>query len=172
MREPGASAKRPSQSRALDVIPCCPRGFEQRERACLGYYERETLRLQIRVLIRDNEGICAALVEENDESVAIRLIVCESDDPSDWLLYDGYADERHHVTIARPLGNRTVVDYVTGRPMSFYVPTWCNGRPTEAPGYYTDREEARAGWELVKDVNDRESRPRRNAPEQIRTLGF
>lgn len=35
-----------------------------------------------------------------------------------------------------------MVDYETGKPMPFCVPTHENGRPTKAPGYYTDREAA------------------------------
>jgi hypothetical protein len=173
MRAPKiVSSPRPVAAAGIDVIPSCPLGLRQDSRACLGYYEREHLRLQIRMLMRDDEGICTVLVEEDGSSVTIRAIACRSDDPLDRLGYPGYAEERHHVWIETPLGDRTVLDYQTGKPMPFYVPTYENNRPTKAPGYYTDPDAARAGGELVEDINDREPRRRHNAPRRSRTLGY
>jgi hypothetical protein len=173
MRAPKiVSSPRPVGAAGIDVIPSCPLGLGQRSRACLGYYERGHLRLQIRMLMVDNEGVCTVLVEEDKSSVTIRVITCRSDDPEDRLGYPGYAEERHHVWIETPLGDRTVLDHETGRPMPFYVPTYWNNRPTKAPGYYTDPDAARAGWELVEDIDDRETRPRHNAPRWSRTLGY
>jgi hypothetical protein len=156
----------------MGIIPRCPLGLTQQSRACLGHYERGSRRLQIRMLMREDEGVCTVRGEEDDASVTIRVITCRSDDPVNRLGYPGYAEERHHVSIEAPLGDRVVLDHETGAPMAFYVPTFQNGRPTKAPGYCTDPDAARAGRELVEDIDDCQPRRRRNAPRWSRTLGY
>jgi hypothetical protein len=172
MKAPKISSLRPAAAVGIDVTPRCPLGLTQQPRACLGRYERGDRWLQIRMLMRDDEGVCTVLVEEDESSVTVRVITCRSDDPVDRLGYPGYAEERHHVSIEAPLGDRTVLDHQTGRPMPFYVPTHDNGRPTKAPGYYTDPDAARAGRELAEDTNECETRCRHNAPRRSRTLGY
>lgn len=172
MKTSNISSARPVPAAAIDMIPPCPLGFGQQSRVCLGHYERGHMRLQIRLLMRDDEGVCTVLVEEDAASVTVRVITCRSDDRADRLGYPGYAEERHHVSIEAPLGGRVVLDHETGRPIPFYVPTYESGRPTKSPGYYTDPDAARAGRELVEDITDRQARRRRNAPRLSRTLGY
>ncbi len=172
MTASNASSPRRVAATATNIIPPCPLGLNQHPRACLGHYERECQRLQIRMLMRADEGVCTVLVDENASLVTICVIACRSADPMDRLGYPGDAEERHHVWLEVPLRDRSVIDRQTGRPMPFYVPTFWNGQPTKAPGYYTDLDAARAGWELVEDITDCRARLRRNAPRWSRTLGY
>lgn len=71
--------------------------------------EREPGRLQLRVPLRRNEGVCTVLFEEDDDSVAVLILVC-GDDPR-----GGFTDCPVHVYLERPLGERTVVDVLRGR---------------------------------------------------------
>ena len=83
---------------------------EQRWRACVGHMEREPGRLQLRVALRPKEGVCNVLFEEDEESVAVLVLVC------------GEADRRGdpvncpvHIYLEQPLGERAVLDVVNNR---------------------------------------------------------
>lgn len=144
----------------------CPMGFPKRPSPCLGYYESEPGRLQVRFLARDDEGVCDILVEESAAQVILRLFLCRGVEPSG---YFGMAEEHEHVYLEEPLGDRVVLDFETAEPMALYVPTWWNNRQTKAPGFYTDPVEAREAWELLPEGVDREGPP---VPWRMRTLGY
>jgi hypothetical protein len=88
---------------------------EQRWRACEGQMEREPGRLQLRVPLRGQEGVCSVLFEECETSVAVLVLVCGEDDPKgDWV------DCPVHIYLEHPLGNRKVVDLVrANRPVPY-----------------------------------------------------
>ena len=52
-------------------------GSPQRPATLVGYREREPGRLQLRAVLRaGTEGICDAIVEEDDETVRVRVLLC------------------------------------------------------------------------------------------------
>jgi hypothetical protein len=152
-----------------ESFPSCPLGLPQVARECLGFYERGPARLQLRFGAMDNEGLCDVVVDEGPDQVAVRIVLCSKED--EHLGYDGLAEERAHVGLERPLGGRTVIDLETGEPIPFYVPTYLDGRRTQAPGYYTDEQEAIAAGELQPDGEGREVAVR-GGLSQYRTFGF
>ena len=89
---------------------------EQRWRRCDGHMEREEGRLQLRVALRGGEGVCAVLFEEDEESVAVLILVCGEDDPkADWI---GCPT---HIYLEQPLGDRMVLDVSLGRqPVPYF----------------------------------------------------
>lgn len=83
---------------------------EQRWRACTGHMEREPGRLQLRVPLSGREGVCSVLFEQDEESVAVLILVCgEGDREAD------FTDCPVHIYLERPLGDRTVHDIVQAR---------------------------------------------------------
>jgi hypothetical protein len=100
----------------------CPIGLPQRPVACLAYREREPGRLQLRVVVSTDEGICDAVVEEGDDRVYVRVVMCYDVDearPDDSVL-----DCPVHVYLEQPLGDRTVIDALTGKVLPLFVPDW------------------------------------------------
>jgi hypothetical protein len=146
-RDAGNPGRQDLLDQAADqCFPPCPLDLPQVGRACLGCYEREPGRLQLRFGARDNEGVCDVIVEQSSSEVAVRLLLCSKDD--EHLGYPGLAEERTHVYLDRPLGDRKVIDLETGCGVPFFVPTYTNNRLTKAPGYYTSEAEALAAAEL------------------------
>lgn len=118
--------------------PVCPLGLAQNARECLGCREREPGRLQLRVPTLRNEAVCHVVIDEHPSHVVVRVVVCWRDDGDDQRYrYPGFAEERTHAYLNAPLGVRTVIDFETGKPVPFYVPSWLNGHRTKAPGFYT-----------------------------------
>lgn len=74
-------------------------GLPQVARECLGYYERDPGRLQLRFGALDHEGACDVVLEETPTHVIVRLLLCcreelfESDVP---------AEEREHAYLQEP----------------------------------------------------------------------
>ncbi len=100
----------------------CPIGLPQRRVACLAYREREPGRLQLRVVVSPDEGICDAAVEECDDRVYVRVVMCF--DENDASETDTLLDCPVHVYLEQPLGDRTVIDALTGEVLPLFVPTW------------------------------------------------
>jgi hypothetical protein len=150
-------------SKRIDEVPCpiSPLGLSQVARRCLGYCEREPLRLQLRVALLYTEEVCDVAVDERASHV-VRVVICWHDDLPDGYLEPGFAEERTHTYLQEPLAARPLLDFETGEPVPFYVPTWLDGHRTKAPGYYTDRREATAGAELL---------PRREDDSPLRVRG-
>jgi hypothetical protein len=84
-------------------------------RPCLGYLEREPGRLQLRVELTGDEGVCEVEVEEDDETVAVFATVCGTPGKNG-------LDVPVHVYLDKPLGDRRVVDLVSGRRLELRAP--------------------------------------------------
>jgi hypothetical protein len=135
-------------------FPVCPLGLPQQAISCLGYRERDPGRLQLRVAVRDDEGVCDVVIDERDSHVVVRVLICRGDDPLVRYPEPGLAEERTHVYLQAPLAGRPLIDFETREQVPFYVPTWLDGHRTKAPGYYTDRQEAIAAAELLPRSED------------------
>jgi hypothetical protein len=84
-------------------------------RPCLGYREREPGRLQLRVALSVDEGVCDIEVEEDQETVAVFVTVCGSAGGESF-------DCPVHVNLDAPLEDRRVIDLVSGRPLKLREP--------------------------------------------------
>jgi hypothetical protein len=105
-----------------------PRYHEQWPRVCLGYREREPGRLQLRVPIQLDEDVCDIEVEEDDEQVAVCVLVCGSARDGEELI-----DCPYHAYLERPLADRRVIDLVSGRQLPLYTPSWLQEEPPQTP---------------------------------------
>ena len=104
--------------------PRCPIGNPNRPATLTGYREREPGRLQLRVIVREGtEGVCDAIVEEAEETVRVRVLLCWEDSVAHWQdrYYTGCPV---HVYLERPLGGRSVIDVDTDEPLPLFVPDW------------------------------------------------
>jgi hypothetical protein len=106
--------------------PRCPIGNPQRVRRCMGYRERDPGRLQLRVALGGNEGVCEVVVDETDEIVTVRVFLCYDEDEED---NDRGRDREYincpvHVYLDKPLDGRTVVDFQSNEELPLYVPNW------------------------------------------------
>jgi len=100
----------------------CPDGRPQRVATCLGYREREAGRVQLRVALRGSEGVCDAIVEEDEENVVVRLLVCCDENSFEEDEDHEYVNCPIHVYLQKPLGDRSVIDVETDRPVPLFVP--------------------------------------------------
>lgn len=83
---------------------------EQRWRECTGHMEREPGRLQLRVALRQGEGVCSVLFEENAASVKVLILVCGVAGSN-----TEYVDCPVHIYLDQPLADRPVLDVVRER---------------------------------------------------------
>jgi hypothetical protein len=92
---------------------------EQRWRVCCGFREREPGRLQLRVVLGPDEGVCNVLMEEDEDAVTVLILVCGTQIPGD------RCDCPVHVYLEKPLGDRAVLDLVRGRaPIAPFIARW------------------------------------------------
>ena len=84
-------------------------------RPCVGHMEREERRLQVRFVLRGDEHVDDIVVAEDDAHVVVYGIVCS---PVADAGRDAYEGPRH-VYLDRPLGDRMVIDGVTGSQVPY-----------------------------------------------------
>jgi len=80
-------------------------------RPCVGHMEREERRLQLRFVPRGDEHVDEIVVAEDDDCVVVYGIVCT---PA-----AGSRRRPVAVHLDRPLGDRVVIDGVTGSPVPY-----------------------------------------------------
>jgi hypothetical protein len=121
----GADYRDDDHARWLDrwTSPC-PEGRPQRVGICLGHREREPGRLQLRVALCRGEGVCDLIVEEDEDTVRVRLLVCYDDERVEPGEDREYINCPAHVYLDKPLGRRTVMDMQTDEPVPVFVPDW------------------------------------------------
>jgi hypothetical protein len=92
----------------------------RRLRPCFRCREREPGRLQLRVVLRPDEGVCEVVVEETDTRVEVLILVCgEIEDRDDAI------DCPVHVYLSEALGGREVVDAARGgATVDRFTPNW------------------------------------------------
>lgn len=97
--------------------PNCPIGNPQRVATLVGYREREPGRLQLRAVLRGNtEGVCDAIVEEDESTVRVRVLLCWEDGAEHFKDRD-YVDCPVHVYLEKPLNGRTVIEVDEEQPL-------------------------------------------------------
>jgi hypothetical protein len=104
--------------------PRCPIGNPRRPAKLVGHREREPGRLQLRAILRARtEGICHAIVEEDEHEVRVRVLLCWEDSDAHWADRD-YMDCPVHVYLETPLNGRTVIAVDDEAPLPLFVPDW------------------------------------------------
>jgi hypothetical protein len=114
--------------------PKCPIGNPQRIRPCLAYREREPGRLQLRVALGPAEGVCDIVVDEQEDVVYVRALLCYDREEEDARSPD-YWNCPVHVYLDRPLGDRGVFDIESDAFLPRYAPPAESGSaPTDDAG--------------------------------------
>jgi hypothetical protein len=104
--------------------PRCPIGNPQRVATLVGYREREPGRLQLRAVLRvRTEGVCEAIVEEDENIVRVRVILCYEDSAEHSKDRD-YVDCPVHVYLDKALNGRTVIAVDGDEELPLYAPRW------------------------------------------------
>ena len=99
----------------VDVWVCGDVPRVVRPRPCFGYMEREPGRLQLRYVNRGDQHMDHIFVAEDDDTVVVFAMSCISP-----LGEEGDAvDSPYHEYLERPLGDRIVIDGVTGEPVPY-----------------------------------------------------
>jgi len=108
--------------------PKCPLRNPQRLRHALAYRERNLCELELRVpLGRDEGGVCQLVVDERENEVSVRVLVCVIRESDSVIGPREYVDCPVRVWLERPLGERVVIDADTEQELPLRV------RRTSAP---------------------------------------
>ena len=123
--------------------PRCPDGNPQRLARPLGFRERNVGELELRVALGDGDhGACRVIVDEQDDEVYVRVLVCydeRSSRPRE------YMDCPVRVWLEKPLGHRAVIDVDSDEELPLFTPSWFNGVRQPDAGYRpANRRQARA----------------------------
>ena len=84
-------------------------------RSCVGYCEREPGRLQLRFVIDVDEHMHDIVVVEDDDTVVVSAAVCT---PTTGVWREQF-EGPFHIYLDQPLGERRVIDALTGREVPF-----------------------------------------------------
>jgi hypothetical protein len=92
--------------------PRCPIGNQPRLLQILGFRLKGADCLQLRVALRDGEGVCRVMLEEYPDRIYVRAAACvDRDDENYWAAPSRHAvDCGVAVWLDAPLGERIVVD--------------------------------------------------------------
>ena len=96
-------------------------------RSCVGRCEREPGRLQLRFVIDVDEHMHDIVVVEDDDTVVVSAAVCS---PTTGVWRD-QVEAPFHVYLDEPLGERRVIDALTGREVP-YKDVWAEIAAEEA----------------------------------------
>lgn len=117
--------------------PPCPAGSPLRLGHPLGFRERNVRELELRVLLGgDDGGVCQVIVDEQDDEVLVRVLVCRHDKRDGTRpAWRDYIDCPVRVWLQRPLGDRAVIDMDTDEELALYTARYLNGVVQPDHGY-------------------------------------
>jgi hypothetical protein len=115
----------------------CPDANPQEVRRALGFRERNVGELELRIpLGGDDRGACQVIVEERDDEVHVRVLVCGYDlDDRLGKLPREYVDCPVRVWLAQPLGERAVIDMDSDQELPLFTPEYLDNVPQRDHGY-------------------------------------
>jgi hypothetical protein len=103
--------------------PKCQNGNRQRLRHALAYRERNRCELELRVPLGPDEGgVCQLVVDERQDEVYVRVLVCVDRESDSAMGPREYVDCPVRVWLERPLGERVVIDVDTGQELPLRIP--------------------------------------------------
>lgn len=113
--------------------PRCPDGSPQRLAHPLGFRERSVGELELRVALGTGDhGVCEVIVDEHDDEVYVRVLVCYGERPSGRR---EYTDCPVRVWLEKPLGQRAVIDVDSDEELPLFTPSWFDGVRQADAGY-------------------------------------
>lgn len=117
--------------------PRCPDGNPQRLAHPLGFRERNIGELELRVaLCRLDNGVCEVIVDEQDDEVHVRVLVCCNDrDEEHPSRVREYTDCPVRVWLEKPLGQRAVIDVDRDEELPLFTPSWWDDTPESDADY-------------------------------------
>jgi hypothetical protein len=102
--------------------PLCPDGHPQVVRRAQGFRERNVGELELRVLLGGNDnGVCTIALDERDDRVYVRVIVCYDESEPLRRVRD-WTNCPVRIWLEQPLGARTVIDVDTHQELPLYIP--------------------------------------------------
>jgi hypothetical protein len=114
----------------------CPDGNPQRLRHPLGFRERNTCELELRVPLGGDEyGVCHVIVDERDDEVYVRVLVCYPEDDEQLPRNREYLDCPIRTWLERPLGERAVIDVDSDEELPLYTSRYLNNVIQPDHGY-------------------------------------
>lgn len=118
--------------------PPCPDGSPQRLCHPLGFRERSVGELELRVSLGgDDGGVCHVSVDEREDEVYVRVVVCKSEeDKKAPRRHTGFTDWPVRVWLERPLGERLVIDVDSEEELPLFIPEYLNNVPQADHGYW------------------------------------
>jgi hypothetical protein len=111
----------------------------RRVRRALGFRERNLGELELRVVLGgDDGGICRVVLDEQDDEIYVRVLVCgcRHDDEDDTRRDREYMDWPVRVWLKEPLGDRAVIDVDSDDELPLYVPAYLNNVRQPDHGYH------------------------------------
>lgn len=113
----------------------------RRVRRALGFRERNISELELRVALGgDDRGVCRVILDERDDEIHVRVLVCccdDDDDDDDRTRRDReYMDWPVRVWLKQPLGERAVIDVDSDEELPLYVPEYLDNVLQPDHGYH------------------------------------
>jgi hypothetical protein len=119
--------------------PPCPDGSPQRLCEILGFRLKGADYLQLRVVLTPSDhGVCQAIIEEHEDRIYVRALVCFDEDRVALDRRSSMRDETDcpcNVWLDAPLDERVVIDVDSGEPLPLFIPHW----DTDEPSLYVPR---------------------------------
>lgn len=127
----------------------------RRVRRALGFRERSVGELELRVALGgDDRGICRVILDERDDEVYVRVLVCccddDHDDDATWRDRE-YMDCPVRVWLKQPLGDRAVIDVDTDEELPLYIPGWVDNVRQPDRGYHPANRRGRPRRDAMTD---------------------
>ena len=105
----------------------------------LGFRERNTSELELRVPLGGyDRGVCRVILDERDDEIHVRVLVCccDDDDDDDGGTYREYMDCPVRVWLKQPLGERAVIDVDSDEELPLYIPQYLDNVRQPDHGYH------------------------------------
>jgi len=120
----------------VEKWPPCPDGNRLKLRHALGFRERNIRELELRVLLGgDGWGVCQIIVDEREDEVHVRVLLHRSEERRLRAADREYLDSPVRVSLARPLGERAVIDMDSEKELPLYTPMYMNNVLQPDHGY-------------------------------------
>jgi hypothetical protein len=126
----------------------------RRVRRALGFRERGTRELELRVpLGGDDHGVCRVILDERDDEVYVRVLVCccDDDDNDPTAREREYTDCPVRVWLKQPLGDRAVIDVDSDDELPLYVPQYLDDVHQPDHGYHPANRRHRVHRDAMTD---------------------